>query len=87
MLHMESEHMFVAGKVMNMLVALYARRRRRLQAEAERARRRTWEQEMNQTRSTTGVFNRFAQLRKYPDRFHPQFIMQPQTFQYLLQVC
>ena len=42
--------MFVAGKAMNMLVALYARRRRRLQAEEERVKRRTWEHEMNQTR-------------------------------------
>ena len=55
MLHMEPEQTFVAVKVQNMLVALYARRRRRLQAEAERVRRRTWEHEMNQTRSTTGV--------------------------------
>ena len=82
--------MLVAGIVVNMLVAIYARRRRRrLQAEEERVRRRRriWVHEMNQTRSTTGVFNRFEQLRQYPDRCHSQFRMQPQTFQYLLQVC
>ena len=90
MLTMEPEHVLVAGIVVNMLVAIYARRRRRrLQAEEERVRRRRriWVHEMNQTRSTTGVFNRFEQLRQYPDRFHSQFRMQPQTFQYLLQVC
>ena len=86
---MEPEQILVAGIVVNMLAALYLRRRRvrRLREGQQRKRtHRVWVHEMNQSRDQTSVFNRFNQLKEFPDRFHSQFRMTPQTFQYLLQV-
>lgn len=84
---MEQEQILAAIGV-NLLALLFIRRRRRrlLDIEAEPRRRRVWIHEMNQSRAESSVFNRFNKLKLYPDRFHSQFRMLPQTFEYLLQV-
>ena len=88
---MEPEQLLAAGMIVQVLGVLYVRRRRRRldreqDQQAQRPRRRVWVHEMNQTRRESSVFNRFNQLKQFPDRFHSQFRMTPQTFTYLIQV-
>ena len=84
---MEPEFAAALLTTVQLMGLLYTHRKcKKRRLAAANSKKRIWVHEMNQTRNSTSVFNRFNQLKLYPDRFHEQFRMTPATFTYVLQV-